>query len=184
MNIRINARALAALVTSLALAAPAAAAPGPPLPVLGSPTGLSAGAFFPTSGAAKAGGSTQLDIEFRYAIPLPNPTPLLPVVGLGVETGSRSGNRSTVVPLTAGLLVGLNGLSPNAGGSIFAGGGVGVYFLNHHRSGSGLNQLGTSTRFGGYGELGYNLTGLVFVDAKYQIVDRANGVSASVGLRF
>ncbi len=174
--------ALGTLVVSAVLALPASAAPGPPLPVIGGPTGISAGVFVPNGDAARAGGSEQFALDFRYGVPLPNPTPLVPVISLGVETGSRAGSHSTVVPLTAGLLVGLNGISPNAGGSVFAGGGVGIYFLNQHRN-SG-NELGASTRGGAYGELGYNITHLVFVDAKYQFVDHADGLMATVGLRF
>lgn len=172
-------------VAAIALVSPALAAPGPPLPILGFPTGLSAGVFVPSSGAAKAGGTTQYDIEFRYGIPLPNPTPIVPVIGVAVETGSTSGSRSTIIPATAGALIGLNGISPNAGGSIFAGGGVGIYFINQHtNSTSKIGQLGTTSHAGGYVELGWNVSKLLFLDAKYQSAPRADGETATVGLRF
>ena len=163
-----------------ALAAPAAhAAPGPALPILGSPNAITAGVFIPSSGAAKsAGGTTQLDVEFHYGLPIPNPTPLRVVLGAGVETGSKGGSHSTVVPVTAGLQVGI-------GGGVYAGGGVGYYFLNQHRNSSFTDQLSTTQKVGGYGELGYSLPGgLLTLSAKYQAVQRANGVILSAGLHF
>ncbi len=177
MNLRLTS-ALAALTTTLCAGA-ALAAPGPDLPVLGSPNAITAGVFIPSSGAAKsAGGSTQLDVEFHYGLPIPNPTPLRAIFGVGVETGSKSGSHSTVVPVTAGAQIGL-------GAGVYVGGGVGYYFLNQHRNDSGLDQLSTSTRFGGYGELGYSLPGgLLTVSAKYQAVERADGFIVSAGLHF
>ena len=164
---------------SLTAATSASAAPGPALPILGSPNTITAGVFLPSSGAAKsAGGSTQLDIEFHYGLPIPNPTPLKAVFSIGVETGSKSGGHSTIIPVTVGAQVSL-------GGGVYAGAGVGYYFLNQHRNDTFTDQLSTSTRFGGYGELGYSLpTGLISVSAKYQAVQRADGVIVAVGLHF
>ena len=100
------------------------------------------------------------------------------MLGVGVETGSKSGSHSTVVPVTAGLQVGV-------GGGVYAGAGVGYYFLNQHRNNSLTDQLSTSTRVGGYAELGYALPGgLATISAKYQAVQRADGVIVSVGLHF
>jgi len=159
--------------------APVSAAPGPDLPLLGGPNAVTAGVFIPASGAAKsAGGSTQLDVEFHYGLPIPNPTPLRVVLGVGVETGSKSGSHSTIVPVTAGLQTSL-------GGGVYAGAGVGYYFLNQHRNSTFTDQLSTSTRFGGYAELGYSLPGgLVTVSAKYQAVQRGDGAVLAVGLHF
>ena len=173
----INHLALTGIVAALGSAA-AYAAPGPALPILGSPNAVTAGVFIPSSGAAKsAGGSTQLDVEFHYGLPIPNPTPLRVVLGVGVETGSKSGSHSTVVPLTAGLQVGV-------GGGVYAGAGVGYYFLNQHTN-TGFDQLGTTNKAGGYGELGYALPGgLLTVSAKYQAVQRADGFILSAGLHF
>ena len=161
------------------LAAAAQAAPGPALPLIGGPNAITAGVFIPSSGAAKsAGGNTQLDIEFHYGLPIPNPTPLRVVLGVGVETGSKSGSHSTVVPVTAGAQIGL-------GGGVYAGAGVGYYFLNQHRNSTSFDQLGTSTRVGGYGELGYSLPGgLITLSAKYQAVQRADGLVIAAGLHF
>ena len=161
------------------VAATAQAAPGPALPIIGSPNGIEAGVFIPSSGAAKsAGGNTQYDVEFHYGLPIPNPTPLRVVLGVGVETGSKSGSHSTVVPVTAGGQIGL-------GGGVYAGAGVGYYFINQHRNSSFTDQLGTTNKVGGYGELGYALpSGLLTISAKYQAVQRADGVVVAVGLHF
>ncbi len=170
--------ALAGLVG--AFAAPAAhAAPGPALPILGSPNAITAGVFLPSSGAAKsAGGTTQLDIEFHYGLPIPNPTPLRVVLGVGVETGSKGGSHSTVVPVTAGLQIGI-------GGGVYVGAGAGYYFINQHRNSSFTDQLSTTQKIGGYGELGYSLPGgLLTLSAKYQAVQKADGVIISAGLHF
>ena len=155
------------------------AAPGPDLPILGSPNAITAGIFVPSSGAAKlAGGNTQLDVEFHYGLPIPNPTPLRVVLGVGVETGSKSGSHSTVVPVTAGGQIGL-------GAGVYAGAGVGYYFLNQHQNGNAFDDLGVSTRVGGYGELGYSLPGgLLTISAKYQAVQRADGFILAAGLHF
>ncbi len=168
-----------AALTLCAFVHPAQAAPGPALPILGSPNTITAGVFIPSSGAAKSGGgSTQLDVEFHYGLPIPNPTPLRVVLGVGVETGSKSGGHSTIVPVTAGGQISL-------GGGVYAGAGVGYYFLNQHRNSSFTDQLSTSTRFGGYGELGYALPGgLITVSAKYQAVQRGDGAVLAVGLHF
>jgi hypothetical protein len=170
--------AMTAIVAALGSSA-AYAAPGPALPIIGGPNAISAGVFIPSSGAAKsAGGNTQLDVEFHYGLPIPNPTPLRVVLGVGVETGSKSGSHSTVVPVTAGAQIGI-------GGGVYAGAGVGYYFLNQHRNSSFTDQLSTSTRFGGYGELGYSLPGgLITVSAKYQAVQRADGFVLTAGLHF
>ncbi len=175
-----NLWALGALTATLGLSAGMAqAAPGPDLPILGSPNAITAGVFIPSSGAAKsAGGNTQLDVEFHYGLPIPNPTPLRVVLGVGVETGSKSGSHSTVVPVTAGAQFGV-------GSGVYVGGGIGYYFLNQHQNGNILDQLSTTQKVGGYGELGYSLPGgLLTVSAKYQAVQRADGFILSAGLHF
>ncbi len=171
--------AFAVLGLCAAFGPAAQAAPGPDVPILGSPNAITAGVFIPSSGAAKsAGGNTQLDVEFHYGLPIPNPTPLRVVLGVGVETGAKSGSHSTVVPVTAGLQVGI-------GGGVYVGGGVGYYFLNQHRNGNFQDQLSTTQKAGGYGELGYALPGgLLTVSAKYQAVQRADGFVVAAGLHF
>ena len=164
----------------LASVLPAAAAPGPGLPIVGNPTSISAGVFIPSSGdASDKGGSTQLSLNFRYTLPVPDPigVPVRTVIDLGLETGSKSGGHSTVIPLTVGVVAGTGGSSPYTAGSFFYGGGAGVYFENQ----SGLS---SAARLGAYAELGYSITGPLYVNAKYQFVDHAEGATVNVGLRF
>ena len=67
---------------------------------------------------------------------------------------------------------------------MYVGGGIGYYFLNQHQN-NGFDQLGTTSKVGGYGELGYALPGgLVTVSAKYQAVQRADGFILTAGLHF
>ena len=158
---------------------PAAAAPGPVIPGVGGPSAITAGIYLPNDSNTKdGGGSTQFSGEFRYTLPVPNPldVPARTVASLGVEFGTSSGKHSTIVPLTVGEVISSKG-SPVGAGNFFYGAGLGAYFLN--RSG-----FSTATRFGGYGELGYNFTSALFLDAKYQIVQHADGLNLNVGLRF
>lgn len=173
--------AAAALVTSLlGLGTAAQAAPGPSLPIAGSPGSVEVGVFLPSSGEAKDnGGNTQFSGFFNYTLPVPlqSSTPTTTEISLGVETGSRSGDHYTTIPLTATELVSLTGQSPNAAGAVYAGAGIGAYFIN----GSGLS---SEVRFGGQAQLGYNITSAIFLDARYQFVQNADGLTADVGLRF
>jgi len=173
---------VAALVAAaaLVLAVTAQAAPGPAIPGIGGPSSISVGGYFPNSAdASDRGGATQLAGEFRYQLPVPNPldVPARTVATLGIETGARHGNHSTIIPVTIGEMVGLSHTSPNAAGTAYAGAGVGVYFENQ----SGIS---TAARIGGYAVIGYNINGMTYVDAKYQFVDHGDGPLVQVGLRF
>lgn len=161
------------------LTAAAQAAPGPNLPVVGAPTSISAGVFLPSDGSAKqAGGSSQLDVEFRYGLPIPNPIPVTrTVIGLGVQTGAKSGRHSTVVPITVTQDFSLTGGSLNAPGAVYAGIGAGAFIQN-------LSGLSSAVRIGFLGELGLNITSGIFVNARYQAVTHSNGLALTAGLRF
>ncbi len=173
----IGALTVAALALSPRIAT---AAPGPALPLIGGPSAISAGVFVPSGGDDKdRGGSTQLALNFRYTVPVPNPlvVPSRTVIDLGVQTGARNGGHSTVIPITIGQLVSANGHSPSAPGAIYVGGGIGAFVINQ----SGIS---SATRIGGFAELGYNVTDIIFADARYQFVDHANGLGITVGARF
>lgn len=169
-----------AAVAALSLALkPAAAAPGPTLPVLGGPSSIVVGGFFPMDNDAKhAGGAAEINVDFRYGLPVPNLiTPTRTVISLGVETGAHSGKHSTVIPLTISQIVSLTGGSPFSPGAFYVGAGVGGYVLNQ----SGLS---SATRVGGLVTAGYNFTDAIYLDAKYQFVKHADGATVGVGLRF
>lgn len=131
------------------------------------------------SDAKSAGGNSQLAFNFNYTLPVPNPAsvPTQTVLSLGLESGTTAGKHYTIIPITAGQVVGLNGGSPTSGGQAYAGAGVGVYIIN----GSGF---ATAGRIGTYGELGYNITSNLYAEARYQDVSHASGFTLQAGLRF
>ena len=165
---------------TLLIAGIANAAPGPTIPLVGSPTSISFGLFAPNGGDAETnGGNEQYSLDFRYALPIPNPldVPVRTVGDIGLQTGAKDGNHSTVVPFTVGEMMGANNKSPLAGGNTYFGLGAGVYFLNQ----SGLSSV---ARLGGYAQLGYNLNSATYLEAKYQFVTHADGLNVNIGLRF
>ena len=177
MKRMIPALAAALIVSTLALR-PAVAAPGPSLPILGGPNSIIGGVFLPSGQAKKAGGDAQIDVDFRYGLPIPNlVAPLRTVISLGVETGAHNGEHSTIVPLTVSEIFSLNGGSPFAPGAFYVGGGIGGFLENQ----SGVS---SAVRVGGLLNAGYNFTDSIFLDAKYQFVEHANGLGVGVGLRF
>ena len=171
--------AVAAMIAA-GLGAYSTAAHAQTLPIVGAPSSIQIGGFFPNSGDAKdRGGNTQLSADFRYHFPVPlqSLTPTRTFFDVGVQTGAKDGNHSTIIPITIGESVGLTGQSPEASGTPYAAAGVGAYILNQ----SGFS---TATRIGGFGELGYNINNAVYVNARYQFVDHGNGPSVNVGFRF
>ena len=170
---------LPTVLAGIALGTAAQAAPGPNLPVVGAPTSLEAGVFLPSGGDAKrAGGSSPLDIMFRYGLPVPNPLPITrTVIGLGVQTGAKSGKHATVVPITVTQEFSLTGASLNAPGTVYAGLGAGAYIQN-------LSGVSSAVRIGGQADLGINITSALFLNARYQIVTHSNGLAVTAGLRF
>lgn len=176
--IRIAPFVLAALAGAL-VARPASAAPGPSLPIIGSPNSIVAGVYLPTDSATRrAGGSSQIDVSFRYGLPVPNLiAPTRTVLSLGVQTGARGGGHSTIIPLTVSQVFSTNGASPFSTGTVYVGAGLGVYLLNQ----SGIK---TTARIGGQGLVGYNVTDAVFLEGKYQFVQDGNGGTLAAGLRF
>ena len=157
-----------------------ARAADPAIPGLGGPASLSVGAYWPSSDDAKRGGSTQIDADLRYHIPVkdnPITVPHSTVLDIGVEAGSKNGNHNTIIPITVGEEFGMNNKSPLANGNTYLGIGVGAYVLNQ----SGFS---TATRLGGYVSAGYNFTQAVYLEGKYQWVDHGDGPMVNVGYRF
>ena len=150
------------------------------IPGLGGPTSLSVGAYWPSSDDAKRGGSTQINGELKYHIPVkdnPIETPSRTILGVGVQAGSKDGKHNTIIPITVGEEFGLNKKSPLATGNGYVGAGAGAYIINQ----SGIS---TATRLGGYVSAGYNFSQAVFGEAKYQWVDHGNGPMVNLGYRF
>ena len=165
---------------ALAMAQGAQAAPGPVIPLVGSPSAVSLGLFVPSGGDAKdKGGASQFAANFQYGLPIIGSLGPLShtVIGLGIQTGSKAGAHSTVIPVTVSQLFGVGGASPTAAGNAYYGVGVGAYFLNQ-------SNISVATRIGAQVQAGYNITSILFADAKYQFVDHADGFIVSVGGRF
>ena len=168
-----------ACLGAMVAAAPVKAQDGPHLPGVGGPSSFSAGVYLPSSGEAKDSGNTQLNLNYRYTLPVENEldVPARTVLDLGAQIGATHGKHNTIIPVTVGEVIGLNGKSPAATGNAFAGVGVGAYFMNQ----SGLS---SAVRLGGYGELGYNISDSLFVDGRYQFVQHGNGAMINLGYRF
>lgn len=148
------------------------------VPVLGGPAEVVVGDFIPTeTNARHFGGSNQLSLEARYALPSPPLVPLKTMLSAGVEEGGANGGHSTIVPLTVAEYLGSGGLNPLHFKSLYAGVGVGAYLIDE----TGHTSAG---RFGGFAAVGYNTPIAVFVEAKYQIVEYGDGVTLSVGAHF
>ena len=155
-----------------------AAASGPS--VLGGPTAISVGGYWPSDEDAKDAGQTQINADLRYHVPVkdnPITVPHSTVLAVGVEAGSKDGNHSTIIPITIGEELGANNKSPLASGNGYLGLGIGAYIINQ----SGLS---TATRLGGYVSAGYNFTQAVFAEGKYQWVDHGTGPLLNLGYRF
>lgn len=166
--------ALACTFAILCSAHPASAQ----VPGAGLPSGIGVSAFVPTSReAVRTGGALQSAAELRYGLPSVPLTPTRTVLSIGAEWGSRNGNHSLIVPVSIAEYVGLNGKSPSANGSPYAGIGIGYDFMQQ----SGYGNRG---EVGGFGTLGYNFPFGLFVEGKYQAVSRGNGFLFSLGLRF
>jgi|SRR3569833_346957 len=167
------------LLLTVGLAHPANAA-GPAIPGLGGPTALTVGGYWPSDNDAKRGGTTQLNADLRYHVPVkdnPITVPHSTVLAVGVEAGSKDGNHNTIIPITIGEELGLDNKSPLAINNGYVGVGVGAYVMNQ----SGIS---TATRLGGYVSAGYNFTQSVFAEGKYQFVDHGSGPMLNVGFRF
>jgi hypothetical protein len=166
-------------VTAFLICMACARANAQDVPIVGNPNTITAGAFFPSGGAAqKYGGSSQLYVEARYGLPVDIPlSPTRTVVSVAAEFGNSNGGRSLIIPVTIGEYASLSGKSPFSPNTAYAGAGLGVYIENS-------DVFSTTTRIGGYGTIGYNLGLGFFVDAKYQVVEHGNGTLLGVGFRF
>ena len=149
-----------------------ASAPAPP------PISISLGVFLPSSAETRARATSALPVlEVRYALPARSGAAARTVLAVSAAHSSR-GEGSTFVSGTAGLAYSLSGArSPFAASAGFAGFGAGLYGMD-------LNGAHTFARPGAYAEAGYNLTGTVFLNAQYRLVDRGAGVTFALGARF
>jgi len=147
--------------------------------LVGNTSAVSVGDFFADSGAAKKyGGDSQLYISYQYTVPVNVPfTATKTIVAAEFETGTGNGGHSNVVPITIGEFLGGDGKSPYALHNYYGGVGIGAYIEN-------IGHSSSTVRAGGYAAVGYNFAHDFYVQAKYQIVESANGPILSAGVRF
>lgn len=141
-------------------------------------TALSLGVFLPSDSDTRRRATNDLiSAEVRYALPSKDPAASRTTLAIDVNRSSR-GEGSTIVGGTVGQLFSLGGgRSPLAAQTGYVGLGAGVYGLD-------LNGIHAVARVGAYGEIGYNLTQAVLASAQYRFVNRGNGATLSLGVRF
>ncbi|MGO8672222.1 MAG: hypothetical protein ACLQVD_12755 [Capsulimonadaceae bacterium] len=156
---------------------------------VGGPASLSIGPFWPSAGEARyRGGASQFSAGFRYYLPAstsassdssgcPARTVIDTGVEIGAEVGANHNSHESIIPITIGEEFGFNHQSPLASATAYMGAGIGAYIMNQ----SGLS---AATRFGGFVNVGYNFARPVFVEARYQFVENADGATLNVGYRF
>jgi hypothetical protein len=129
------------------------------------------GVVYPTnSDTRNLTGSTHLGGEVDVALPR-----LLGgryMVSAGLFQGSDSGNKLRMIPVTVGRFFQPPNPVGSLTGNVYAGAGVGAYFLR--------GQVGATSdskvTIGGYGTVGYQFPNPYFVEAKYHLVGKVNGL--------
>ena len=173
---------------TLGAAAPAVHAQDVPTQPVIKPLSIRLGAFLPTDGSGRSqGGSTQIAVGADYAFTKTTAdTPVLPLVYLDYQGGSRSGGHADLY----GVGVGVRAHPDRTNGQQvipFYGAGIGLDFLDA-KSGGGRST--TKGMIAGKLELGVELNTGPFAEAEYQIVPSSvNGIHDSgfnimVGDRF
>ena len=88
--------------------------------------------------------------------------------------GSDNGNKLRVIPLTIGRYFQPPNPAKSLTGNVYAGAGLGAYLLR--------GQVGATsdskTTIGGYGSVGYQFPNPYFVEAKYHLTGKVNGLRA------
>ena len=142
-------------------------------------TALSLGVLLPSdSDTRHRTGSALLLGELRYALPASASAVSRTVLSGTAATSNRAYEGSTIVSGTVGQVFSLrSGQSPLSPQAVYVGVGAGIYGMD-------LRFVHAFARFGGYGEIGYNVTSNVFANAQYRLVDRGNGAALSLGVRF
>lgn len=88
--------------------------------------------------------------------------------------GSDNGNKLRMIPLTIGRYFQPPNPAKSLTGNVYAGAGLGAYLLR--------GQVGATsdsrTTIGGYGSVGYQFPNPYFVEAKYHLTGKVNGLRA------
>jgi hypothetical protein len=95
------------------------------------------------------------------------------VASVGYTSGSGSDGKLTVVPVTIGHYFQAPNPIGSVTGNIYYGAGLGPYWVKATRSGS----TDSKVTVGGYGVVGYQFPSQYFLEAKYHVAGKVNGVN-------
>ena len=129
------------------------------------------GILYPTDTATRnATGSVHLGGEVDVALPKFLGGKYF--VSAGYLEGSRGGNKLRMIPLTIGRYFQAPNPAKSLTGNVYAGAGLGAYLVR--------GQVGavsdSKTTIGGYGAVGYQFPNPYFIEAKYHIAGKVNGL--------
>lgn len=96
------------------------------------------------------------------------------IASLGITQGSDNGGRVRMIPVTIGRYFQPPNPAKSVTGNVYFGAGAGLYFLN----GKVAGVSDSKTSIGGYGVVGYQLPNPYFVEAKYHLTGKVNGLRA------
>jgi hypothetical protein len=129
------------------------------------------GALYPTNGNTRdLTGNFHLGGEVDVAIPR-----FLGgryIASVGYTQGSEGGNKLRMIPVTIGRYFQPPNPAKGLTGNVYTGLGVGAYFVKGTVGGVSDNK----TTLGGYGVVGYQFPNPYFVEAKYHLVGKVNGL--------
>lgn len=129
------------------------------------------GVNYPTdSDTRNATGSVHLGGEVDVALPK-----LLGgkyFVSAGYFQGSDSGNKLRMIPVTIGRYFQPPNPAKSLTGNVYAGAGLGAYFLRGQVGGVSDSK----TTIGGFGSVGYQFPNPFFVEAKYHLTGKVQGL--------
>jgi hypothetical protein len=131
------------------------------------------GVFLPRGSAQDFAGSTHFNGEVELLLPKVFPGAGTTGINVGYSQGSRGDNKLRVIPVTVEKLFGLPNPAARITGNIYGGAGIGPYFVRT----SGNDGSTSKTTIGGFGVVGYQFPGKLFVEAKYHVAGRVGGVS-------
>ncbi|HEX8234887.1 MAG TPA: hypothetical protein VF600_02940 [Abditibacteriaceae bacterium] len=133
------------------------------------------GVFLPGGSAQDFAGNTHFNGEAELLLPRLFPGSGITGINVGYSQGSRSGNKLRMIPVTVEKLFGLPNPAAAVTGNIYAGAGIGPYFVRVSRE----RRSTSETTLGGFGVVGYQFPSKLFVEAKYHVAGRVNRVSPS-----